>query len=530
MRIYTSESLYSYTALSCVATLLGAVGCTQPLVSLIRPDVRPKATTEGTDSLSLDSTRVKPMYTELLPIDLQAVLNVVTASNIDIRLARYQVQQSAGRYESTVGGAFPMLVPSALFQRIDGRNLNSNGNLFNVGFNTFQPSIAVRWVLNPGSVVYEIIASKKRLEAAEYREEAVHMEALRLAVTQFYELVFAQASIDAAHEAVQEANELVRISEVRARAGIGVPADEMRARARQAEREQDLAIALNALYRASLALSLTLQLEDPTVTLVPKAGDLFPVELVDSTLEIGVLLAHAVQHRPDLSGVRKLIEAAQANRGATWWGGFGPGVELSYEYGGITGNANNIDSAEGIPGNLIVNPLSDTGTFSGNPFENGLVREGIQRGSQRLEGNRNVTFKFGQRTEANAGIAARWSLSAFGDLKAAAAAEQQAVLESERALLSVKTEVIDAAQASHLNRSLMSMAKRQVTAAEEALRLSQANYKAGTMTTIDVLQAQDAVAQARLRRAEAVVRYNQSQVNLLASIGLLDESALASES
>ncbi|MCH8054394.1 MAG: hypothetical protein IH895_10055, partial [Planctomycetes bacterium] len=46
---------------------------------------------------------------------------------------------------------------------------------------------------------------------------------------------------------------------------------------------------------------------------------------------------------------------------------------------------------------------------------------------------------------------------------------------------------------------------------------------AGTMTTLDVLQAQDAASQARLRYAEAVVRYNQSEVDLLASLGLIDE-------
>ncbi len=46
------------------------------------------------------------------------------------------------------------------------------------------------------------------------------------------------------------------------------------------------------------------------------------------------------------------------------------------------------------------------------------------------------------------------------------------------------------------------------------------------MTTLDVLQAQDAVTQARLRHAEAVVQFNQSQVNLLAALGLLDELTL----
>ncbi len=80
-----------------------------------------------------------------------------------------------------------------------------------------------------------------------------------------------------------------------------------------------------------------------------------------------------------------------------------------------------------------------------------------------------------------------------------------------------------AAQASNTNSELIGLANQQVVAAAEALRLTQANLQAGTMTTLDVLQAQDAASQARLRYAEAVVRYNQSEVDLLASLGLIDE-------
>ena len=90
----------------------------------------------------------------------------------------------------------------------------------------------------------------------------------------------------------------------------------------------------------------------------------------------------------------------------------------------------------------------------------------------------------------------------------------------------VRAQVVRAAQASRANRTLIGLASRQVDAAAEALRLTEVNLRAGTMTTLDFLQAQDGVTQARLSHAKAVVRYNQSQVNLLAALGLLDESML----
>ena len=61
----------------------------------------------------------------------------------------------------------------------------------------------------------------------------------------------------------------------------------------------------------------------------------------------------------------------------------------------------------------------------------------------------------------------------------------------------------------------------------DALRLhEQANLRIGTMTTLDVLQADDAVTSAKLRLASAVVRFNQSQINLHAALGLSTESSL----
>jgi outer membrane protein TolC len=88
----------------------------------------------------------------------------------------------------------------------------------------------------------------------------------------------------------------------------------------------------------------------------------------------------------------------------------------------------------------------------------------------------------------------------------------------------VRAAVVSAHQASITAAKLVPIAAQEVASAEEALRLTQENLRAGTGLTIDVLQAQDAAEQARLRRATAMVRYNQSQINLLAALGLVDQT------
>ena len=99
-----------------LAGCLSPVKIPPPKPSNVVADVR----SVSAAALPLDSSQVEPMYTELLPIDLFSVIRVVAAENIDIRLAKYQVDQLQGRYESTVGGLFPVVVPTAIFEHLDG--------------------------------------------------------------------------------------------------------------------------------------------------------------------------------------------------------------------------------------------------------------------------------------------------------------------------------------------------------------------------------------------------------------------------
>ncbi len=520
-----SWSCRSLAALVFMTGLDLVTGCRQPQAPPVaRPSVTP-ATQPAGSAVRLAGTGIKPMYTELLAIDLPTALRVARAQNLDIQEARQSVLISRGQYESTVGSAFPAIVPTGLFEHVEGAVRASPGNQIQVGFDSFQFSGAIQWVINPPRVIYEIVAARKRLGATELQEQSTILETLRRSALQFYDLALAQARVAAAQQAVTEAEELLRINTLRLRTGTGTPADELRARARRAERQQDLVNAIRAFYDASVALATTLRLH-PTVTLVPHVEDVRPITLVEEDLHVQDLLALAAEHRPDLASVRTRIEAAAAALGATWWGAFGPQFQLGYEVGGLMGNSKHTKPPQGIPANLIVNPTSSTGAFSSNPVANGVIKELISRGAQRLEGAQNQTFGAHETERGSAGYDWRLSPSAFGDLKSGNAIAVQAVLEAERQLDQVGAQVVSAQQASHTNFALIGLAQEQVTSAAEALRLAQKGLDVGTMTTLDVLQAQDAAAQARLRFADAVVHYNQSQVDLLGALGLLDETSL----
>ncbi|HSZ56577.1 MAG TPA: TolC family protein [Tepidisphaeraceae bacterium] len=440
------------------------------------PSVAPA--TQPAVSLDLNGSPIAPMYRELLAIDLPTVIRVANARNLDIERARQQVEAQRGRYESNVEAIFPVIAPSIAYDHFQGVGQNANGTLTTpVHFDNLLPAISIQWILNPGMVVYDIIASKRRLEASVQQEQSVTLDTVRVAAVQYYDLTLAQARLQVAEQAVSEAQELLRITQLQVRAGTGLPADEVRAQAQLAGFQQDVVVALNDFYQASVALTLTLHL-DPVVTLVPALRKIDQVMLVREDLPIDELLATAVKYRPDLQAISTLILAAQADTGATVWGGFGPQLQAGYTANGIKAS------------------------ISGHHYD------------------------WKEQQKAGVGASFALSLSTFGNLKTAQANERSAGIDAERQFDLVRAAVVSAQQNSVTNAKLIPVAKQQLDAAQEALRLTQANLQAGTALVIDVLQAQNTVDDAQLRYVTAVVHYDQSQVNLLAALGLIDRTTV----
>jgi len=454
------------------------VGCTGPgSPPPDRPSVAPAAGNGVRIGLALEGERAAPMYREILAIDLPTVVRVAHADNFEIRQAKLNVQTAQGQAESAYGGIFPVIAPGISFESVDGSVRAVNGPLIGADFSSLAPSVLIQWALNPGRVYYDVIASRKRLDATEAQERFVVQDTLRRATVQYYDLVLMQARLSVARQTVAESEELLRINQLRLRAGAGTDTDRLRAEADVARRRQDLTIALNNFYNASVALAVTLRM-DATVTLVPQAQQIPQITLVDQEADIDRLLSLAMAWRDDLQGVRTLVAAADADFGGRAWGSLGPQLQVGYRIGGIS---------------------SDT------PKENFSLTEQRQ-------------------LSASAGWAL--SLGILGDLKAADAVQKSAALEAERQMELVRAQVVTASQASAMHAKLIPMAAQQLEASAAALTLAQANLKAGTMLTLDVLQAEDAVGEARLRYADAVIRYNQAQVELLAAIGLMNEKPL----
>ncbi len=456
--------------------LLAVSGCTGlPTTHPRHPSVAPA--TQPATVLPLGAAPIAPMYYRLLPVDLPTVVHVAVAQNLEIQQARQRVEASRGSFQGSVEALFPTLSPSLVVQSLHGVNQNANGSLTRASFTNVLPSALIGWIVNPGQVIYDMIAARRRLQAADQQAQAVVQETLRKAALQYYDLLLAQARVAAAGQTVDQASELQRTFRLRLSAGTGLPADALRAEAALAAAQQDQITALNGFYEASIALTLTLHL-DPTVMLVPRADSVNETTLVRDDLSIDEMLATAVRYRPELQAVRKRLDASKADRGATLWGALGPQFQAAYSSGSLAAHVTGQDD----------------------------------RAHAQQKGAAALGFTLG--------------LSSLGETKTANAQVHLASLDADGQWDRVRAAVVSSHQASLAAAKRIPMAKQQVAAAEEALRLVQANLRAGTMLALDGLQAQNAAAQARLVYATTIVRYDQAEVDLLSALGLVDPTTL----
>jgi len=434
----------------------------------------------------LDRAHVPAMYRELMSINLAAVVKVAQADNLDIKIARQQVRKSRGQLASSVGAAFPVLAPTAIFNYNSGVARSTGGNIVTADFRSISPAAAIQWVINPGRVIYNIVAAKKRLNASRAQQAVVIQQTMENGAIEYYQLVQAQADVVAARDAEADAEELLRFAKLRLKAGTAIPADVASAEAEVASRRQGVLLALNRFYHYSTDLAITLNM-DPAVTLVPSVNSLKANRLVRTSISIGRLLKLAVKYRPDLQRVRELVRAAQADGGAIAWGDLGPTLTTGYKVGDIDGRYYNV-------------------TGKGPPVSQNYGLHGYQN------------FQ--------AGGGWQLGLSTFGDIQTAKARERIAEIRANKQLALVEATVVKALQDSRTNAELIPIAADQVRSAQYALNIIKVNYRAGTVTSLEVLVAESQLAQAQRDYAAAIAHFNQSQIAIVGAVGLVSDKAI----
>jgi outer membrane protein len=426
----------------------------------------------GPAAAQLNDGQPDPDFTVPERLDLQYALAYALDNNFAIRQAKERIRQQEGIVLEVRSAQIPNVSASARYQRnADDTSTNGRDEAWSVG-------ITARQVLySGGGVTAGVKRQQLSLDAAVLALRAVINDALLGVRTRFYTTLLTRERIK-----VQEQNiELLQrqLQDVRNRFEAGTVSnfEVLRAEVALANAQPALITARNDYrlaieeLRQSLGFVAT---SEPDVTKVPEF--LGTLVFNPSSFELRSALSTAREQRPDLQRLAKLSEAA--------------------EQGIITSRSGYLPT------------VSAFGAYDWRQAPVSSNRSSLDGWTVGLQSSWDI---FDGRATA-------------GRVAQARSFVEQTRLALAEAQLSADVEVRRAISIFQQASELAAASTKVVEQAEEAVRLANARYSAGTATQLDVLTSQVELTTARLNQLQAYYSYNVAVASVRNAMGLPDES------
>jgi outer membrane protein len=408
-------------------------------------------------------------------LDLPTAIAYAVENNFSIRQARERIREQEGLITEVKALALPSATLNSSYDRIDDslladRPLGSSDQDWRI-------AIDVRQTIYSGGGVRAALDSQKSLREAVRRElEGVVNAAILEVRTRFFDVLLAREQIKVQEQNVTLLREQLQTAKNRFEAGAVSNFDVLRAEVELANALPELIRARNSFRTAIDALRYSLGYVSPSTGAAAKVPEFIgTLDYSPVQFELEGTLATARESRPELLRFEAVVEAQGANvRFAK--SGYLPDVSLVGGYG------------------LRKSALSE-------------------RFSQSLDGW-------------NVGIESSWAIfdgnRTRGQVAQARSQLAQAELSLDEFGLAVEVEVRRALSAFQEAGELVDAAEKVVEQAQEALRLANSRYGAGTATQLDVLTTQVALIRAQLNKLQAVYNYNVSVARVRQAAGMPD--------
>jgi outer membrane protein TolC len=422
----------------------------------------------------------------MMQLDLTATLALVSGQNPVVAHAAARYEEAFARLAAAKVLWVPSLRAGLSYHHHDGNYQASNGTIVDVDRSSLQTGVGVGAVGAGTTPVPGVVAQFHARDAIFQPKIADHVAAARshaidAAVNDtlldgalaYLELLRAEQLRAVANETEQHARELAKLTETFANAGQGPQADADRAKTEAAIRQNDTARAEEAVDVANARLIEVLS-ADPHTRIIPTEPTIVPLDLVEPELLAGELLVIGLSNRPELASVRHLVDEALHR----------------YERERL---------APLLPSVLL-----------------GLSESSFGGGLGGTIGNSQHRFDFD--------AVAFWELRNFGLGEHAARDERWSVyeqrqLEEVRLMDRIAREINESHAQVRSRKRQISVAETAVKAATESYERNQQRIRQGEGLPIEVLQAIQALDQARREYVRTVVDYNASQFRLHRALG-----------
>ncbi|MBI4558691.1 MAG: TolC family protein [Candidatus Hydrogenedentes bacterium] len=462
------------------------------------------------------------------PIDLNTALALALEGNIDFALAQANEAAAKIRVSGGKSAFLPGLEADAGFSIAEGTVQGSFGDFRDIDAQGHRVGVALTYGVNIGEQVKELAALRKELDAAVFNTLAAEQRLIFRVVELYENLVLSKVGVNIASQLVSDAESFEHIARVRAEAGVGLGADVARAEANAAASKSRLEEAREVWRQTSIRLATVLR-RDPSVLLDPRESA--SQEWRIATGDENENPAAMTERRPDVAAARQEARAASDRVLAARWDLFGPRLVAEARLSGVGGRGEpsrrdtpevlsdavgGFDRAARNWGSVLAGaaPLSSAaGSFTETFYDyRDLFRD------------RHQDVGLAGRTDLSIGL--MWSISfAKRDrLREVKIAEERAQLRAEQLEEIALGEVRSAQSAIESSSARIGFAENELEAAETNHRIALTRYREGVAIALEVLDAQQAIAQARLNLARYVIDFNLAQARLLASAGLIDDS------
>ena len=338
-------------------------------------------------------------------------------------------------------------------------------------------SLTLSWLLfDSGARSANLENARQLLSAAASTLDATVQSVFFSALQAYYNTQAARAAVIAAQESEKASRESLSAAEIRYRVGTGTPADRLQAQTAwsQATLNRIKAEGVVKIAYGTLANVMGLDANQPI-----RLADI-PKNTPGTSFErdIEALIVEARQRRPELKAAEAQVKAAQSSIDAARASGM---PTLSLSAGPSWADTGSQTTRGDTVGLTLTVPI-----FSG--FETNYKVRAAQAKAEVASAQRDTI-------------------------------NQQIALDVWSAYQSLTT----ATQAYRTSTDLQ-------TSAEQSERVALGRYKAGVGNILDVLNAQSALAGARLQRIQALLDWHVSRAALAKAVGALDSSLLSQNS
>lgn len=412
-----------------------------------------------------------------MALGFRLAVELALEGNIESRLARERTNEARGRAESARAGLFPLL---------DGSVSQSNltVNLAALGFqrglfpgdlplligpfsNFDARARLVQSIFNLRSIrQYQAGGADIRITGLE--ERLARQQVVTRVAIDYLSAISAERSVEAARENLGLAQSLFRQARDQRNAGIATGVDVTRAETRVAEEELRLAQAVNAAQRARLELLRTVGLP----------------------LSTSVVLTEALVFRPEtVPPVEQTLAEAESGRLE---------IRIAEEELRLRSLTLGAARAERLPSMDFV---ADYGQSGIKPAESSVPTRSI---GVRI----NIPL---------------FNMATKGRIDAAESRKRQAELRLGDARQQVEEDVRLSLQAIETVGRQVESARQAALLADRELQMARDRFAAGVADNLEVVNAQAALAGARVAEVAAIAQYNAARINLAAARGRVEE-------